>query len=304
MSAPRVSVVIPTYNQAHFLGEALESVRAQTMPEWDCIVVDNHSEDATETVTKSFGDPRILYRSFRNHGVIGASRNRGTEATAAPWIAFLDSDDAWTPDKLERCLEAATGDVAVIGHALTFVRDGAVVRVHPSGPESALTHRHMLFHGPRLTPSAVLVRRDMLTAVGMFDERPEVATAEDYDLWLKLAWAGARFRVLPEALTRYRLHGGNQSRGVYRHRDASLTVIADHYSRRDPRPLDALRLRRVRARYHYGAARRLDALGDPAAARAEYAQALALFPVEPRCLVGAALHLARGARPDSRREQG
>src|SRR4051812_44716056 len=97
---PLVSVVIPTYNHAQFLGRALGSVIAQTYTNWEAIVVDNHSQDDTDAVVASQSDPRIKLLKIHNNGVIAASRNKAMREARGEWIAFLDSDDAWYPEKL------------------------------------------------------------------------------------------------------------------------------------------------------------------------------------------------------------
>lgn len=295
MSEPKVTVVIPTYNQAGLLREALASVLSQTRTDWEAVVIDNHSDDDTEAAVASFADPRIAYLKFRNEGVIGASRNRGIERARGEWVAFLDSDDVWLPEKLERCLAAAGDEVDVIAHALHFVRDGAVVRRHRSGPLNKATFRHMLFNGPVLTPSAVLVRTSVLRELGGFDERADFATAEDFELWLRLTTHGCRFVILDEVLARYRLHDANQSRSVYRHMNASLAVIDHHFAALgETGLLGRLALRRVKALYHYGAARRLETLNQRREAVIHYATSLRLFPALPRVYAALVLGLLSG----------
>src|SRR5438128_4884423 len=99
-----VSVVIPTYNHAHFLAEAIRSVRAQTYRPIEIIVVDNFSTDDTERVVSQIALPSPTYIKFANQGVIAASRNVGIRAAAGEYVAFLDADDIWSPNKLERQL--------------------------------------------------------------------------------------------------------------------------------------------------------------------------------------------------------
>ena len=98
---PLVSVVIPTYNHAHFLGRALQSVIDQTYTNWEVIVIDNHSTDNTDGVVISFSEPRIRLIKINNDGVIAASRNLGIRDAKGDWIAFLDSDDCWYSQKLK-----------------------------------------------------------------------------------------------------------------------------------------------------------------------------------------------------------
>ena len=104
VSHPGISIIIPTYNQANLLREAIQSILDQTFTDWEAIVVNNYSEDNTIEIVESFKDPRIRLINFRNHGVIGASRNEGVRQAKADIIAFLDSDDTWTNFKLEKVI--------------------------------------------------------------------------------------------------------------------------------------------------------------------------------------------------------
>ena len=99
-SLPLVSVIIPTFNRANDLARAVKSVIAQTFTSWELIIVDNHSVDNTDEVVRHFNDPRIKLLKIHNDGVIAASRNLGIHFSSGTYIAFLDSDDWWTPDKL------------------------------------------------------------------------------------------------------------------------------------------------------------------------------------------------------------
>ena len=120
-STPLVSVIIPTYNHANFLGKALESVIHQTYNNWEAIVIDNHSTDETNKVIDKFKDSRIQYFKISNDGIIAKSRNFGINVAKGDWIAFLDSDDWWTSDKLENCIENANNQVDLIYHDLELL---------------------------------------------------------------------------------------------------------------------------------------------------------------------------------------
>ena len=98
--APLFAVVIPTYNQADYLKEAIDSVLAQSFTDFEIVVVNNHSTDNTREVIDSFNDPRITSIDFSNDGVIGAGRNVGIRAAKSDYVCFLDSDDTWYPEKL------------------------------------------------------------------------------------------------------------------------------------------------------------------------------------------------------------
>ena len=116
--SPVVTVVIPTYNHAHFLRDALNSLRAQTYTDWEAVVVNNFSEDDTVEVVNSFADSRIRLENFRNNGVIAASRNRGIALARGSYLAFLDSDDTWYPEKLARCMECFDNGIGLVCHGL------------------------------------------------------------------------------------------------------------------------------------------------------------------------------------------
>ena len=101
---PQVSVVIPTFNRASRLLEAIRSVQEQTVEDWELVIVDDGSTDSTEEAVRAIPDRRIRYLPVSHRGV-SAARNFGIARSVGPWICFLDSDDRWTPRKLERQLE-------------------------------------------------------------------------------------------------------------------------------------------------------------------------------------------------------
>jgi glycosyltransferase involved in cell wall biosynthesis len=288
---PRVSIVVPTYNHAHFLEAALDSVRAQTMGDWECIVVNNFSEDDTEAVVASFADPRVRMINFRNQGIIAASRNVGIREAAADWVAFLDSDDVWEPEKLERCLAVAEADGAdLVSHPELFLRDGRTGQCTEVATPRRTTYTSLLLDGNCLSPSAVLVRRQALLRVGGFCEDREVVTAEDAELWLRLAADGIHMASAPEALGYYRIHGAQNVNAVERHMNASLTVLDRHYPRLGVTA--PCRYRRARARIIYAAGRTQQKLGRGRAALALLGRAFLVWPFLPRLPVAALLVVA------------
>lgn len=277
--SPIVSIVIPTYNQAHLLRECLESVRAQTLGAWECIVVNNYSDDDTVAVALSFGDARIRVENFRNNGVIAASRNVGIRMATAPWVAFLDSDDVWWPEKLERCLAATGPQIDLVSHAEAIMRAGRRVGMKPAGDGCSTSYRGLLLGENLLSPSSVLIRRELLLKLDGFTEEPALITAEDYDLWLRLAKVGTRIAFVSEALGEYRLHGGNASASVARHMNASLEVVNRHAAGTGLCQLDRLRLRRKRASIRYAAGRSCQAAGRRREALRHYAASLYVWPL-------------------------
>lgn len=231
-SSPLVSVVIPTYNHAHFLVAALQSVIDQTYLNWEAIVVDNHSTDDTDTVVQSFKNPRISLLKIYNDGVIAASRNMGIKNAKGEWIAFLDSDDLWYPEKLQVVMTqvsaASSVDICSTDELLVNELTGknTVLRY---GPFQSDFYKQLLETGNCLSPSATLVRRDFLRSNDiMFRENKEFITAEDYDFWLLLARADAKFKFIRSIQGEYRIHANNHSGKIERHEQSIGEVIKDH----------------------------------------------------------------------------
>src|SRR6185369_2583344 len=139
---PAVSVVVATYNQAHWLGETIESVRAQTFADWELIVADDGSTDATAAVVARFAeDPRIRYLPAA-HAERAAARNRGIAASSGELVAFLDADDAWHPEKLARqVVRLADAPEAAVCYAVARFVDGAGCPLPVRKPQRALSGR-------------------------------------------------------------------------------------------------------------------------------------------------------------------
>jgi len=193
----KISVIIPTYNRAYCLKRALNSVIAQSLAPNEIIVIDDGGTDDTKALAASYGEAiRYLYQP--NQGV-SCARNAGIITATSPWIAFLDSDDAWQPTKLEQQIEALSHSNQQICHTEElWIRNG--IRVNPM-------RRHQKAGGDifkhclplcAISPSSVIIHRDIFDKIGLFDE--SLPACEDYDLWLRIC---AKHSVLfiEEALT-------------------------------------------------------------------------------------------------------
>lgn len=182
-----VSVIIPTRDRRVLVVEALESVLAQRACEPEVIVVDDGSTDGTREVLEPFGS-RIRYERLCGRGV-SAARNRGAALASGRWLAFLDSDDVWRPDKLAAQLDHHREDPScrISQTGEIWIRDG--VRVNPCLHHAKPSGDVFLPSLERclVTPSAVLIERALFLASGGFDE--SLAVCEDYELWLRI---GAR----------------------------------------------------------------------------------------------------------------
>ena len=185
MATTGVSVIIPTHNRRTTLSRAVESVLSQTFRDWELIIVDDGSTDGTDQDWADPGDPRIRYLRTEHRGV-SAARNLGIQEAGFPWIAFLDSDDTWRPEKLEKqlaALESHPGCLAVHSDEI-WIRRGR--RVNPKKIHrkyGGWVYRYSL---PRcvISPSSILISRQLLNRCGVFDETFPVC--EDYELWLRM----------------------------------------------------------------------------------------------------------------------
>lgn len=216
ITQPVFSVVIPAYNCVHFIGDALQSVLRQTWRDFEIIVIDDGSNDGTGDVVAAFTDERVFcYRQERS-GRPACARNAGIRRARGEYIAFLDADDIWYPQKLERILKifSADPDIGLVCNDERVTRDGYTVREKRYGPAAKDMVRQLLLQGNALSTSATVVRREWLEQVGGFCERNDYYCVEDYDLWIRLAAAGCRFYFLHEILGEYRLHTANSS-GIF-----------------------------------------------------------------------------------------
>lgn len=230
-----VSVIIPTYNRADLLGQAIDSVLAQTYAASEIIVADDGSSDNTSQVVEKFG-AQVRYVALPHRGQIGATRNGGLHVATGEFIAFLDSDDLFLPNKLSLQVPALAEnpDVALVySDGRFFVDDpgygtGYVLYGLPSPSGWVLPE---LLRGNFLAPPAILVRRSCLDKIGLFREDPELNAVEDYSLWTRLA-AAYPFLYVPGVVTAIRRHPESISRDTATLRRRVLRVLADldaHY---------------------------------------------------------------------------
>ena len=221
-----VSVILPTYNRSTWVTEAVSSVLAQTFRDFELLVVDDGSVDTTlETLAPFSGQIKVL--PLENQRGVSAARTAGINAALGDWLAFLDSDDLWLKDKLAR--QAAflreNPDLLICQTDEIWLRNG--VRVNPPRTHRKVGGDIFLPSLERclVSPSAVMLHRRLLDEVGLFDET--LPAAEDYDLWLRVAW---RYEVglLPEPLVVKRGGHGDQlsrQRGLDRWRIQALVKL-------------------------------------------------------------------------------
>ena len=255
MSAnPLVSIIIPTYNQASLLHEALQSVCKQSFSNWEAIVINNFSDDDTIRIVQSFDDPRISLVNFKNNGVIGASRNFGVNLASGKYLAFLDSDDLWHPEKLDKCVSwlNASSNVLVC-HGLTWFgkREGD----HFYGPASRANFDTLLYKGNCIATSATVLEKKIFECVGGFTEDPNVATVEDYHLWMKIAKNDMKIGFIKQILGSYRWHSENSGTVIRQSKAERYTVELFFPIWKNRSLTDRVRIRFRHGLIDYGVAR-------------------------------------------------
>lgn len=245
----RVNVVVPCHNGARFIGEALKSALQQTHRDVTILVVDDGSTDGTARIARSFGSRvRVIQQPKRG---VSAARNLAIDAADGDYIAFLDADDRWHPDKLSRQVAymAEHPTCGLVHTAIRHIDDAGRVT---GGPASAAVKRSTqgdclapLLSRNTLATSSVLLRRAVLQGERFLTD---LAAAEDWDLWLRLA-SRARFGYVDEELTDYRFHDSNTVRHCELMLTGELRVIERALARTTDPAYRALAVRRRRAAF-------------------------------------------------------
>lgn len=268
-----------------FFRETLDSVLNQTLLPDEILINDDASSDGTpefaETYTERFGRGRRMpvIRVFRRGGQRqAASRNYAATQTTCEWIAFLDHDDLWAPNKLERQMEELekTGADLCYTSLVTFKRNGDEIETTDTprvpSPEKL---QEALYHSTTFLPSSVVVRREKFLASGGFATHYTIA--EDWECWLRLYRDGLKFAACEEPLVRFRVHAGNQSRNALKSLDEAMEVYGRLVVPYLPPATRWLTYRRTRSAHEYAAALAMRHNGDPRQIRM-LLTSLATFP--------------------------
>lgn len=211
---PLISIIIPTYNHAKFISKALNSVISQNYKNWEAIIIDNNSIDQTEKILSRYKDPRIKNIKINNNGIIAKSRNLGIELSKGEWIAFLDSDDWWTEDKLQICVNNINKDVDFIYHDLEvkglkpkfFIKKKIFKGRQLNRPIFKDLLFGMIKEGNAIANSSVFVRKKIITGIGGISENPNLVASEDYNTWLRVAKTTDNFKYIKKRLGFYLTH--------------------------------------------------------------------------------------------------
>jgi glycosyltransferase involved in cell wall biosynthesis len=272
-----VSVIIPAYNAAAFVATAIDSALGQTRAPLEVIVVDDGSTDDTRRILETFAD-RIRIVAQSNAG-LAAARNAGAKVARGKWLAFLDADDTWHEEKLERQLEVAREEHALIYSDRHNVGDiGDLPRVQSTGVElrEGDIFETLLNNGNFITASSTVIKADVFHSLGGFDER--LNAAEDWDMWLRVAEQGL-VGLCRVPVVSYRIHSGMMSGDPRRMQRARTTVVERALRSERGHRLPWTTKRQIRARTARSNAAGAARAGARTLAMTEYVRAFTLWPV-------------------------
>lgn len=254
-SQPLVSVVIPTFNRAHILEEAVNSVIAQEYAHWELHIVDDGSTDGTRALVDQYaGDGRIHYHWQENAGQATA-RNNGVSHARGDYIAFLDSDDRWLPHKLRVQVQCVVEDPridVVYGDVELIDGDGNVLPDRPTRPRYSGVIWKQLLVNNFIHLITSMVRSETIKRAGGFDT--SFRCADDYNLWMRLS-ASAVFKHLPGKLAQYRVEGERISNNLDGRFQSNLRTVQGFIeSNRElvPKPVERSTYSQIYQSYAHG----------------------------------------------------
>jgi glycosyltransferase involved in cell wall biosynthesis len=216
MNTPLVSVIIPNYNYANYLRQAIDSVLLQTYSNIEIIVVDDGSKDASKEILKSYGDKISVI--FQQNSGVSAARNNGFAASKGEFIAFLDADDFWIPEKIAKQIDLfqSNPNLGFVHVGVQYVdAQNEPIKDLTDGQEGWVSEEFLLLDRPVVMSggSGMMMPRRVLEKIGGFD--PELSTCADWDLFYRISCI-YEFGFLPEILLKYRIHDSNMHGNIQR----------------------------------------------------------------------------------------
>ena len=230
---PKVSIITPAFNAAATILETIKSVQEQTFSDWGLIVVDDGSTDQTIQIVQSVPDPKIKILKQKKQGA-GAARNRGIRDASGAYIAFLDADDLWKPNKLTQQVTHMDQDntLGLIHTDFEMFYENPVLETITYFDRSPHTNEiyHEILTGCFVGCLTVMVRKEVLDDVGLFD--PELDVAQDWDLWIRILKKYKSLH-LPESTAFYRFNPSGNSKSPERKVKGEWQVIQKHLLQRE-----------------------------------------------------------------------
>jgi glycosyltransferase involved in cell wall biosynthesis len=273
-----VSVIIPTHNRAHLLKGAISSVLGQTFGDFELLVVDDGSRDETKQVVGSFQDHRLRYLRHPEPKGGGAARNTGIRNSRSAYLAFLDDDDEWYPEKLRLQVELldrspVTVGVIYTGNDIVESATGRTVQRRIPNLRGNL-HEALSASNPLGGTSTALIRRECFEIAGLFDE--SLTSFQDFDLWLRIS-AHHEFDFIAQPLFKYTLHEVQ----IWKNLDSLFSGVERIIEKHGQNP----GVRRRFARHCVLLGRRYGLAGEPEKARKTLRRAMILHPGNARSYI-------------------
>ena len=209
---PRFSIIIPCYNQAHFLKDALQSLLGQSFTDWEAIIVNDGSPDDTAVVANAWigRDSRIRMVEQQNAG-LSAARNLGITESSGDYICLLDADDSYGPDFLQTVFSHLELGYEMVCCGYTYFN--AKGTIHKIVRQSKKLDFRSILRANLFPPVALAFKRQVLDRTGMFDTG--LKSAEDWDLWIRMFKVGVKLRVIEDSLVYYRISDNSMSRQAF-----------------------------------------------------------------------------------------
>jgi len=230
----KFSIILPTFNRGGtYLRDAVESVINQEFKDWELIIIDNNSTDNTIKLIESYNCNKITMHNINNEGIIAKSRNLGIKNASGDFIAFLDSDDYWYPDKLRVCNEILINEkVNLVCHGEKWIENLDKSFMKKYGPRERFVYENMYNSGSSaVSSSAMVVNKDLILKAGLFDISPEIITSEDYDLWLKISDIDDDIYFTEEILGVFRIHNSSESSDIKKNSLSTELVLRNHFDK-------------------------------------------------------------------------
>ena len=277
----KFSVITPAYNCQEYIGRTIESVINQDYPDWEMLVVNDGSTDRTLQIAQKYSaiDSRIkVINSLKNIGNPASPRNLGLKEASGEFIAFLDADDRFFPNKLSEVLNFFRNHPGadLVCHGEEHLKDNIVVRRDYYGPYT--TYADLLFRGNSLSTSAIVARKSCIDKAGFFSEEPEFVGFEDYDYWMRLAKI-CKVYYFRKILGSYTVGDyGENSRRAQNSRNALLFLDKCYDKWEDKSPYYAFLIRRRKALYLGAASRQFIRMNELDKALSFSGEAIKLDP--------------------------
>ncbi len=229
VNTPLFSVVIPTYNCKELLKKAIKSVFNQSYKNYEIIVIDNFSNDGTDTYLESLDNKKIKFVKNKNEGCIGKSRNVGIKMSQAKWIAFLDSDDIWFENRLSAIFKIfeleGEEKYDVICSNEIFIKNGKKT-LWKCGPNKKNLYKNLIKYGNCISTSATVVKKEFLIKNKiLFSENLSFSPYEDFEFWMKIANLEGKFKFDDNAYGEHLFHSASFSAQSGKARKESIISI-------------------------------------------------------------------------------